>query len=341
MLIDVGRAARGGALGLSVSRRNALGAGLGLVAGLSGAAGGLGLGVSRARAAENQSRPGFPWTDPGENLKILSRMWGTVEEGKEACLYVFGPMFGMPDINTFRPLFRMESLAFVRTYPAGPGAYRYLACQFIMFTDFATGEPLEKWTNPLTGETCEVFHYRDGPLDYVLDANKMAERYEMHKEADDLKRRLVLDWFFRGDMAYGDAIVKTRLKNRLDPKEWPRESVGEYWETVEDYRWQAKIAEVENPNLPSIPSFTGDFQTFKPWEPFMLMDGAPGKIFSQRTAFKISNFDAVPRKVMAYAEKHLPDFLAAPTKFDKSYKLNDAHFKEQRKPQPPRAGAPK
>ena len=38
------------------------------------------------------------------------------------------------------------------------------------------------------------------------------------------------------------------------------------------------------------------------------------------------------RKVMAYAEKHLPGILTAPTVFDKSYKLNDAWFKELRKP---------
>ena len=51
-----------------------------------------------------------------------------------------------------------------------------------------------------------------------------------------------------------------------------------------------------------------------------------------KTAFKIKNFDPIPRKVMAYAEKHMPEMLHAPTAFDHSYKLNDQHFKEQRRP---------
>jgi hypothetical protein len=42
---------------------------------------------------------------------------------------------------------------------------------------------------------------------------------------------------------------------------------------------------------------------------------------------------------MAYAEKHMAEYLHAPTRFDKSYKLNDAHFKEQRKPVPPKTKA--
>lgn len=286
-----------------------------------------------ALASENLTRPGFGWNEPAENLRILSRMWGTIEPGAEAFLYVFGPMFGMTDTQSFRPLFRMESIAAVRTYPLPGGAYRYLAGQIILFTDWATGEVLQTWRNPYTDEVCEVFQYRDYPLDYVLDPNKLPERYNIQK-ADDLTRKLVLDWYFRGENAYGDAIARTKLKNRLDPAVWRRESVGEFWETFEAYRWQGKIAEIEDLSLPSIPSFTGDFQTFKPWEPWMLMGQRPGKIFSVRTAFKIPNFDVVPRKVMAYAEKHMPQYLHAPTAFDKSYKLNDQHFKEQRRPKP-------
>jgi hypothetical protein len=330
--IEFAQAAAAGSL---VSRRNLLvGGGLATLALHSG------LSPQPAMANENLTRPTskFGWNDPAENLRILSRMWGTIEEGKEAFLYVFGPMFGMTDAGNFRPLFRMESLAAVRTYPLPNGAYRYLAGQFILFTDFDTGDVLERWANPyLDGEVCEVFQYRDYPLDYVLDPQAMPARYDIRNK-DEMSRKLVLDWYFRGDTAYGDAIAKTRLKNRLDPKVWPRESVGDWWETFEAYRWQAKIAEIEDLSLPSIPSFTGDFQTFKPWEPWMLMGQRPGKIFSVRTAFKIPNFDVVPRKVMAYAEKHFPEYLHAPTKFDKSYKLNDAHFKELRRPSPPRKG---
>jgi hypothetical protein len=310
-----------------VSDRRALlagAAGMGLLAGFA----------APARGNENRTRDPkrFDWDDPAENLRILSRMWGTVEPGEMATLYVFGPMFGMTGPDDFRPLFRMESVANVRTYPQAGGAYRYLANQFILFTDFDTGEVLDSWANPyLDGEKVEVFHYRDGPLDYVLDPLKMPARYDLRTKGD-LGRKLVLDWYFRGDTAYGDAIAKTRLKNRLDPAVWKRESIGEWWETAEAYRWSGKIAEIEDKSLPSIPSFTGDFQTFKPWEPFMLMGQRPGKIFSVRTAFKIANYDVVPRPVMAYAEKHLPQFLDTPRAFDKSYKLNDAWFQGTAEP---------
>jgi hypothetical protein len=279
----------------------------------------------------------FDYADPADNLDTLSRMWGVTAPGKLAYLYVFGPAFGMMDAENFRPLFRIESVAAVRTYPQGNGIYKYLAGQVILFTDWTTGAVLETFKNPLNNRVCEVFQYRDGPLDYTLDAAKLADRYTMASKTatdQDLPRKLVLDWTFRGDMAYGDAIVKTKLKNKLDPAVWKLESVGENWETFEAYRWQALRKEIEARGTTDIPSFTGSFQTFKPWEPWMLMGQTKGKIFSQRTAFKLNNLDRVPRPVMAYIDKNpnLSDILNIGTEFHGQYKLNDMHFKESRKP---------
>lgn len=320
-----------------LTRGGAVGAGLAASIPLAGCAPALASSPGSAargtapNGATLTPSPTFGWQDPAENLRMLSRMWGTIEEGEEAYLYVFGPAFGMLDATSFVPLFRLESLAVVKTYPQPGGAYRYLANQVILFCDFKTNEILKTWENPYTGETLEVFHYRDGPLDYSLDPNKFPERYAIENR-DPLDRSLVLDWFFRGDTAYGDAIARTTLPNRLDPKEWPRASVGEYWKTFETYRWQAKIREMEDLSLPSVPSFHGDFQTFKPWEPWMLMGQTPGSIFSVRTAFKPDSLDQVPRHVVRYIEKNLPEYLHAPAKFDKSYLLNDHHYREQREP---------
>lgn len=315
------------------SRRGLLQAGLAL-AGLTSLS--VSVRAQTPAAADKGTATAFDFASPEDNLDTLSRMWGTTEPGKVAYLYVWGPAFGMADASSFVPLFRTESLAAVRTYPLPGGAFRYLAGQVILFTDWKTGEVLERFRNPLTDEDCEVFHYRDHPLDYVLDPKKLAARYEMQRGSVDLSRRLVLDWNFRGEIAYGDAIVKTRLKNKLDPKEWPRESIGEWWETFESYRWQAKRREIEDRSLRSIPSFTGDFQTFKPWEPWMLMGQRPGKILSQKTAYKIDNFDTVPKPVMRYMEKHMMQYITIGTEFHNQYKLNDMHFKEARKPAPPR-----
>jgi hypothetical protein len=309
---------------ISFGRRDALG----LVAAVAAGA----LASPAAAAAARKRNPKFDWESPAENARTLARMWGTLEPGKIGYLYFFGRGTGTTGPEEYTPLFRLESIAASISTAQPDGSIHVKAGQIILFCDWGTGEVLDSWKNPYTGETCEVFHYRDYPLDYVVDHNKVAERYS--DPTDISQRRMVIPWTFRRDRAYGDAFVKTRLKNKLDPAVWKRESIGEYWTTYEHYQWQAKTAEIVDPDSPRIASFNGDFQTFKPFEPWMLMGQRPGKVFQQKTVLNITNFDPVPRKVMAYVEKHMSQFLDLSNIPPNSYKLNDAHFAEQRKPLP-------
>jgi hypothetical protein len=317
---------------LNFSRRGALG-----LAG-GGAAVALGVGVSGAAHAApmhaedvRKKYPKFDWDDPVVNQRILSRMYSTVEPGKMGIMYFIGRGVGTTGPDDYTPLFRMESLATSLSDVLPDGSIRYRAGQIILFTDWNTNEPLDSWKNPYTGEVCEVFHYRDAPLDYTVNPNKLAERYADLN--DPSGRRLVIPWSFRQNKAYGDAYVTTKLKNKLDPKIWKRESIGEYWTTFEHYQWQADIDEIVS-DVPQIKSFNGDFQTFKPFEPWMLMGQRPGKVFQQKTCMNIPNYDAVPRNVMKYVEKHLAQYLDLSNIPKDAYKLNHQHFAEQRKPKP-------
>jgi hypothetical protein len=317
-----------------IDRRSALTAG-GAMAGLLASAA-TGVGAIRSAAADvldvKKLYPHFDWDDPATNQRILSRMFGTLEPGKIGYLYFFGRGVGTTGPDDYQPLFRLESLAASQAFPQPNGSVRYKAGQIILFCDWATGDVIDSWKNPYTGETCEVFHYRDHPLDYVMDPNKVPERYS--DPTDITSRRLVMPWSFRSDRAYGDAFVKTKIKNRLDAKVWKRESIGEYWTTYEHYQWQAPIADIVNPDIQALYNMNGDFQTFKPFEPWMLMGQRPGKVFQQKTMLNIPNFDPVPRKIMAYVEKHMAQYLDLSAIPQNAYKLNDAHYAEQRKPMP-------
>jgi hypothetical protein len=289
--------------------------------------------------------PRYDWTDPNLQLRTFTRMFGTLDQKKIGYMYFFGRGVGMTGPDSFIPLFRIESIAASRSIIEDNGAVHYKAGQIILFLDWNTGEVLDRWTNPYTGEVCEVFHYRDHPLGYTVDFANPEKRYTEDRERTsgdptaDSSRGRPVSWHFRKDWAYGDNFSATKIKTRLDPEIWKRESVGPYWTTFEHYQWQAKLDEVTNLDLPQIPSFRGDFQTFEPWEPWMLMDQRPGKIFQQKTVVNIDNFDKVPRNVMAYVEKHLAQYLEVDGIPQKAFKLNDEHYKEQRKPAPPQKGA--
>jgi hypothetical protein len=274
--------------------------------------------------------PRFDWEDPLQAQRTLTRLYATVEPGVTSYLYFFGRGIGTTGPENFTPLFRMESIAAVKTYPQENGKMRYLTGQVILFLDWATGEVLDSWKNPYTGEVCEVFHYRDHPVDYTADPLKPAARYS--DPTNPGKPRPGLIWNFRKDTAYGDAFVQTKIKNKLDPQIWKRESIGEYWTTFEHYQWQGKIAEIADPDVPSVTSMYGDVQTFKPFEPWMLMGQRPGKVFQQKSIMKIAGLHQIPKNVAKYVEKHLAQYLDLSNIPAGAYKLNDEHYRELRKP---------
>ncbi|MDX2145781.1 MAG: DUF1838 family protein [Rhodospirillaceae bacterium] len=282
--------------------------------------------------------PGYDWADPNLNLQTFSRMFGTLEPGKIGYMYFFGRGVGTTSPSDYTPLFRLESIATSLATVQSDGAVHYKAGQIILFLDWNTGEVLDSWRNPYTNEVCEVFHYRDHPLGYTVDHARPEKRYTDDRDrvsvdpTADSSRGRPVTWHFRKNWAFGENFSATKIKTRLDPQVWRRESVGDYWTTFEHYQWQAKIEEIADPSIPQIKSFRGDFQTFKPWDPWMMMDQRPGKIFQQKTVMNIDNFDAVPRHVMAYVEKHMAQYLDLSAVPAKAFKLNDQHYQELRKP---------
>ncbi|MDX2145782.1 MAG: DUF1838 family protein [Rhodospirillaceae bacterium] len=312
------------------------------LAGLFGGAAAMAaMGSASSRAATSmddvrRQYPNFDWDSPEANQRILTRLYATMEPGKTSYLYFFGRGVGTTGPDDYTPLFRMESIAAVRAFPLGNGKIRYFSGQVILFLDWATGKVLDWWKNPYTEEVCEVFHYRDHPVDYTADPNNPAARYS--DPTDNGNRRRGLIWNFRKDTAYGDAFVQTKIKNRLDPREWPRESIGEYWTTFEHYQWQGKIAEIVDESLASVPSMYGDVQTFKPFEPWMLMGQRPGKVFQQKSIMKIDGLHQIPRHVADYIEKNLAQYLDLSDIPEGAYKLNDEHYRETHKPKPAKSG---
>ncbi|MDX2145783.1 MAG: DUF1838 family protein, partial [Rhodospirillaceae bacterium] len=178
-------------------------AGIGAVAGPAAA--------ETTMADVRKTHPNFKWDDPVTANRVLTRMYGSLEPGKIAYLYFFGRGVGTTGPDDYTPLFRMISIAASISIPQPNGAIRYKAGQIILFTDWNTGEVLERWKNPYTEEMCDVFHYRDYPLDYTLDPNKMDERYT--DPTDLSSRKLIMPWTFLKGKAYGDAFVKTKNKN--------------------------------------------------------------------------------------------------------------------------------
>jgi hypothetical protein len=129
-----------------VSRRHAL-VGLGLAA--TGCAA-----LTRALAAA----PALP-VESGAALERFVRLRSSPDHAP--VMWVFdGVLLAKPEGDVARPLLRSSGVTLTQVRPRGPGLYDFRLEEVGYFRDLASGEVLERWTNPLTGREVRPRNYR-------------------------------------------------------------------------------------------------------------------------------------------------------------------------------------
>jgi hypothetical protein len=299
--------------------------------------GALGLGAAGLVAGAVQAATGGPdLTDPAVHLDLFRRFSASSVDGAEAIIHYTGVTFGMVEDTKVVPLYGMVGITPARSFREADGTVRLLINEVAMHTDLATGEVIDSWRNPFTDETVEVWHLRNGPLNLPINPRTRVETggWKLLLKPGDAPR----EGFYVPVVIEDDHLLmvmdgQATRKNPLQPTEWPRESSGPELVYSEHNTWRARLADVRNPKIGSLPFFA-NWHSIKPWRTWMLMGQRPGRIYNHLRARKIASLAEVPRPVLRYAEKHFPDFLAAPRTWTGSYEDDWTHFRRQRKPKP-------
>jgi hypothetical protein len=236
-----------------------------------------------------------------------------------------------------KPLFGLEGLSTNRAFYMPDGSVRLLATEIGLFTDLQTGKVIERWRNPYLNEEVDVWHVRNGPINLHLDPRKPPSAAGGWKS---LRKSPYDDGtgFFVPTQIVGDRVIITtdfqaKRKNPLDPKQWPRESVGEFLQYSEHNTSEAGLAELQDPKVRSVNARSA-WHSFLQWWPWMLMGQRPGRVYHHLVPFKVASWDEVEPHLIGYARERFPELLSAPKEWTGAYRDNWTFFKEQRKPVP-------
>lgn len=309
--------------GLTLNRRETM-LGAGGVAALA-----LGGGVpSLAFAAP--SRP-LAFDNPRENVRTMARMTSTLEPGKTGYVRYQGRAFGLFEDGTNATLYDIDGIGALRALPQPSGAIRFLFSEFAVYLDPKTGLPLDRWTNPLTNRTVEVWHQRNGPVNYEIAPDKAM--FGAFSRADGSPGEgFQLPWVERGPFATFALDVVSNRKNPMTPEEWPLESNGPTIPTTEHSQYAVLKRDLENPKLLSLP-FYATLQTIKPWHPWMLMGQRPGRVFARLVAQKVGGPDVLPKATFDFARANLAAWMEAPADWTGQYVTAQSIYKSTRQPQ--------
>lgn len=290
-----------------------------------------GGGAAVARAPATPRPTPYVFDDPRANVRAMARLTSTLEPGKTGFVRYQGKAFALLEDGRNVPLFDIDGIGALRALPQDDGSIRFLFNEFALFCDSATGLPLDRWTNPITRREVDVWHLRNGPVNYALSPDK-ASFGSFTRIDGSAGQGFQLPWIERGPFATFALDVVADRPNPLDPKDWPLESTGPTLPTTEHSQYTMLKRDLADPRLLSLP-FVASLQSLKPWHPWMLMGQRPGRIFTRTVAEKVAGPEALPPARLAYARANLAPWMAAPDAWTGTYVTQQSIYKSTRKPQ--------
>ena len=293
-------------------------------------AGGAALAATFLTEAIGAQAPTLSFDTPRENIRTMARLTSTLEPGKTGFVRYQGKAFALLPDGRNMPLYDIDGIGALRALPQPSGAIRFLFNEFALILNSATGKLLDRWTNPITNRPVEVWHLRNGPVNYELAPDKAA--FGSFTRADGRTDGFQIPWVIRGPFATFALDVVANRPNPLDPAEWPLESSGPTLPTTEHSQYTALERDIRNSKLLSLP-FVASLQSLKPWQPWMLMGQQPGRIFTRTVAQKVSDPEVLPPALLAYARANLASWMEAPSAWTGQYVTQQAIYRATRKPQ--------
>ena len=194
-------------------------------------------------------------------------------------------------------------------YHEEEGGWRFYHREVLYYTDLKTGEVLDSWHNPLTGQEVEVLHIRNDPVHrfYPIKGGPFAPPYPYTVNGDNL--------VFQMD-------VFRAAENPMKRAEYPLHSQQDVYQSAELWAIQGRLSEINDPGYTAVDCHTA-WARLSMWLPFMEMGNRPGHMVYHSQSFTLANgVDDLKPQIRKYVEANDAEYLTAPTEWDLSKNEN-------------------
>lgn len=260
------------------------------------------VGIAAAGAAPSAvagARPAaqtLDLTSEAGRLIAIVKMRGTLSD-QVSRGFVVGRYHGIVD-DQAKPLFGVLAGTISQYRRVSDTEFGVRALEVAYFTDLETGELLDDWLNPYTGETVSVPQTRMGPSTSTLSADGL-----VIDVAAGEARQMQLNHRFRPPTIVGDDV-------------WIAEEIsavagGGSFAYNEMTHYQARRQDLEDPDQTSVRSHV-QFTSAVTWRPWMKMQGHPGHLHGAAAGRHIKSADEWPDYYQELCRRHHPDYLDEP-----------------------------
>lgn len=240
-------------------------------------------------------------SDP-DDAHIISRKTGCSTVDGEAVTYWWhGTAYSRRQGERDRVLFDVEGMNVRQctsvSDPERGDGYKLVSRELLLYKDTETGEVLATWNNPWTGETVDVLHVANDPVNFTS--------YKTGRDGKPATFRGTI----LGDRWWTTNAVPLFYPNPL-ASEYQKEIGGTYHAT-EMFNFMGDVG-----SLLSRETTTAEVQVgwvrMSDWLPWMRMEGREGLIYMHTAGRKLDSWDDMSATMKAEIAKHYPEYVAPP-----------------------------
>ena len=236
-----------------------------------------------------------------EALDLLRRIECSSEYGAQTIFHFTGHAFSRRAGEPDQRLFALEGMLIrqasdLHDEERGAGFHR-LGREMMLIRDPDTGQVLDEWDNPWTGERVDVVQVAN---DHVN--GRYFERLPNGQPlAPDISRH--------GPFWQMPLVLPIYRANPLGAGYEPE--MGGMYHAVELFTFSGLAAQLDDPEVASV-DVAVTWSRMSDWFPWMRMNGREGMIYVHTTGSKLSGFEALPADLIDIIDTRFPAFRSPP-----------------------------
>jgi hypothetical protein len=257
----------------------------------------IGLWISSAGAGD------LDLSTPEGSLEGFRKIQCSTVDGKPVYYWWRGSAYSRRMGEADRHLFNVEGMNVRQCGTLDDGkrgkGMRMVSREILLYTDPKSGEPLEEWANPWTGETVKVLQVENDPVNqrpmYPLDdSGKPAMRW--------FGTQLEGDWWITSTIPlFYDNVLGGEYQKQ----------VGPVYHATEMFNFMGDLESLLSDDRDSAAVQVG-WVRFSDWLPWMEMQGREGIIYFHTAGKKVQGYDSISSVMRNYIETHAEKYRNPP-----------------------------
>ena len=262
------------------------------------------LGLTIASFLPLAAYPAGHQLDPNNSkdvLKINRKIMCSTADGEAATYWWHGEAFSRRMGERDKLLFTVEGMnvracTAVNDREKGDG-FKLVSREILLYKNPQTGEVLATWENPWTGETVDVLHVANDPVNFTM--------YETGRDGKPI--------------SWGATTLDGRWwQSTTVPLFYPNPLAGAYqpeiggtYHATEMFNFMGDVDSVLNPDTDNAHVQVG-WVRMSDWLPWMKMGGRDGVIYMHTAGRKLQSWDDISELMKNEIRTHYPDYVGPP-----------------------------